>query len=436
MLSDIGMIILLLLVNAFFAGSEIALLSVNANKVRARAEEGDKTAALLKKMIDDPSKFLATIQIGITFAGLFAGAYAASSFSEPLVDWFITIGVTLPRNVMLSITMVLITVLLSYFNLVFGELVPKRVAMRKADTFAYAIVSVIRFVSVAATPFVKVLSMSTNAILRLFGIDPNDNEEEITEEEIRMMVDVSKSTGMIDETERERIYNVFEFDNKTVDDIAVHRTDIVALSVDAPRAEILEVALRDKYSRIPVYEDSIDNIIGILHLKDFMNAVLLPESGAAAEIDLRGIIRKPFFVPVSKTTDKLFEEMQKSKNHMAIIVDEYGGTEGLVTMEDLIEEIMGSIYDEYDEEDVPDITTVDANTFVLAGTADLDSVARFFKVSMPVDEYETVSGFIIGQIGRIPADDEQPEIEFEGLLFKVNQIEDKCIASCTVVQLA
>ena len=435
MLSDIGMIILLLLVNAFFAGSEIALLSVNANKVRARAEEGNKKAILLKRVIEDPSKFLATIQIGITFAGLFAGAFAASVFSEPIVNWLVNLGVSVPRGVLLTATMVLITVLLSYFNLVFGELVPKRIAMRKADSIAYAIVSVIRAISVAATPFVKILSLSTNAILRLCKIDPHDNAEEVTEEEIRMMVDVSGNTGMIDETEKEMINNIFEFDNKTVDDIAVHRTDIVALSVTASKDEIIEVALRDRYSRIPVYEDSIDNIIGILHLKDFMNAVLLPENATAFEIDLRALIRKPFFVPVSKTTDKLFEEMQKSKNHMAIIVDEYGGTEGLVTMEDLIEEIMGSIYDEYDEEDVPDIATVDANTFVVNGTADLETVAKFFNVALPVDEYDTIGGFIIGQIGRIPTDDEQPEIEFEGLLFKVTQIEDKRIVTTTVVQL-
>jgi len=435
LLSDIGMIILLLLVNAFFAGSEIALLSVNANKVRARAEEGNKKAILLKRVIEDPSKFLATIQIGITFAGLFAGAFAASVFSEPIVNWLVNLGVSVPRGVLLTATMVLITVLLSYFNLVFGELVPKRIAMRKADSIAYAIVSVIRAISVAATPFVKILSLSTNAILRLCKIDPHDNAEEVTEEEIRMMVDVSGNTGMIDETEKEMINNIFEFDNKTVDDIAVHRTDIVALSVTASKDEIIEVALRDRYSRIPVYEDSIDNIIGILHLKDFMNAVLLPENATAFEIDLRALIRKPFFVPVSKTTDKLFEEMQKSKNHMAIIVDEYGGTEGLVTMEDLIEEIMGSIYDEYDEEDVPDIATVDANTFVVNGTADLETVAKFFNVALPVDEYDTIGGFIIGQIGRIPTDDEQPEIEFEGLLFKVTQIEDKRIVTTTVVQL-
>ena len=440
MLSDIGMIVLLLLVNAFFAGSEIALLSVNTTKVRARAEEGDKRAILLKKTIEDPSRFLATIQIGITLASLFAGAYAASAFAGPIVTALMAAGIAIPRNVLEPLIMVLITMALAYFNLVLGELVPKRIAMRKADAIASVIVGIIRVISVAATPFVKLLSVSTNAILRLFGIDPHDNDEEVTEEEIRMMVDVGGNTGMIDEAEQAMINNVFEFDNKTVADIAVHRTDIVALDVNATKDEIVEVALRDRYSRIPVYEDNIDNIIGILHLKDFMNAVLLPAAGTLGRhmnaFDLRAVLRKPFFVPVSKTTDKLFEEMQKSKNHMAIIVDEYGGTEGLVTMEDLIEEIMGSIYDEYDEEDAPDITTVDANTFVLAGTADLDSVAKFFNVTMPVDEYETVSGFIIGQIGRIPADDEQIEITFEDLLFKVNQIEDRRIVSATVVQLA
>jgi len=441
LLSDIGIIILLLLVNAFFAGSEIALLSVNSNRIRALAEEGNKKAILLKKMIDDPSKFLATIQIGITFAGLFAGAYAADAFAAPIVQGLLKAGVAIPENILKSITMVLLTVILSYFSLVVGELVPKRVAMRKADAIASAIVSVIRVISVATTPFVKILSLSTNAVLRLFGIDPHDNEEEVTEEEIRMMVDVGGTTGSIDKSEKEMINNIFEFDNKTVDDIAIHRTDIVALDVNTPIDEIVKVTLHDRYSRLPVYEENIDNIIGILHLKDLMNAILLPEKkqanpANAVNIDLRAILRKPFFVPVSKTTDKLFAEMQKSKNHMAIIVDEYGGTEGLVTMEDLIEEIMGSIYDEYDEEDIPEITTVDANTFILSGTAGLDTVSAFFNTAMPVDEYDTVSGFIIGQIGRIPADDEQLEIEFNGLLFKVSKIEDRRIVSATVVQLS
>ena len=431
MLSDIVMIVLLLLVNAFFACSEIALLSVNATRVRARADEGDKKAIALKKVIDDPSRFLATIQIGITFAGLFAGAYASSAFAEPIVEALLAHGISIPANVLTMVTVVLITVALSYFNLVFGELVPKRVAMRKADAIANVVVGVIRVFSVIATPFVKILSLSTNAMLRLFGIDPQDNEEDVTEEEIRMMVDVGGTTGTIDESEKEMINNVFEFDNKTAGDIIIHRTDIVALPVTASREEIIDVALHEGYSRIPVFEENIDDIIGILHVKDFMGAMIKNPDA----IDLRALVRKPFFVPVSKTTDTLFSEMQKSKNHMAIVVDEYGGTEGLVTMEDLIEEIMGSIYDEYDEEETPDIVTVDANTFVLSGTADLDSVAKFFNVSLPIDAYETVSGFIIGQIGRIPAEDEHPEVAFEGLLFKVDKIEDKRILSSTVVQL-
>ena len=432
MLSDIVTIVLLLLVNAFFACSEIALLSVNATKIRARADEGDKKAIALKKVLDDPSRFLATIQIGITFAGLFAGAFAASAFAEPIVAALLAAGIAIPANVLTMVVVVLITVLLSYFNLVFGELVPKRVAMRKADAIANVVVGIIRVFSAIATPFVKILSVSTNAMLRLFGIDPHDNDEDVTEEEIRMMVDVGGTTGTIDESEKEMINNIFEFDNKTAGEIAVHRTDIVALSVNVTKEEITDTALHEGYSRIPVYEDSIDDIIGILHVKDFMGAMIEHPDA----IDLRKLVRKPFFVPVSKTTDTLFSEMQKSKSHMAIVVDEYGGTEGLVTMEDLIEEIMGSIYDEYDEEETPDIVTVDANTFVLSGTADLDSVAKFFNVALPVDAYETVSGFIIGQIGRIPAEDEHPEVEFEGLLFKVDKIEDKRILSSTVVQVS
>lgn len=258
------------------------------------------------------------------------------------------------------------------------------------------------------------------------------DKDNISKEEIRIMVSAVAESGKIDENEIEMIHNIFEFNDKTVEEIVTHRKDIVALSASAKKEEILQKAVDEKYSRFPVYEDSIDNIIGILHIKDLLKYII-KENG---DIPLRSIVRKPYFVPLSKKTDELFGELQKLKQHMAIVVDEYGGIIGLVTMEDLIEEIMGSILDEYDEEETPDIQTMDDNTFVINGTTSLDAVSDFLEVPLPTDDYDTLSGFIIGQLGRIPTGNEQPEIEFNGLLFKVYKAEGKRISYAVVCRLS
>jgi len=427
--TELLVLIILIVRNAFFAASEIALISMNDTKLKLMAEEGNKRAVLLKKLVDEPSKFLATIQIGITLAGFFASAFAADNFSERLVDLIKLTGVPIPDSILKNVSVILITIVLSYFSLVFGELVPKRVAMKKAESIAMLVASPLNFLSSVTSPFVKFLTFSTNTIVRIFGIDPNKEEDNVTEEEIRMMVDVGEEKGAIDETEKEMINNIFEFNNKVVSEIMTHRTEISALPVDATLDEVIELINTEKYSRIPVYEDTIDNIIGIMHSKYLIKYIA--EGGDRDNFDLRNLIRKPYYVPTSKRTDELFKELQRQRIHMAVIIDEYGGTAGIVTLEDLLEEIVGNIFDEDDEVE-KEIEKIDENTFIINGTTSLDTVRDYLEVDLPTDDYDTLSGFLIGQLGRIPEENDKPSIEFNGLVFKIDKVDEKRVAKVKV----
>ncbi|AEV67648.1 hemolysin family protein [Acetivibrio clariflavus] len=429
MFTELLVLIILIVLNAFFAASEIALISMNDTKLKLMAEEGNKRAVLLKKLVDEPSKFLATIQIGITLAGFFASAFAADNFSERLVDLIKLTGVPIPDSILKNVSVILITIVLSYFSLVFGELVPKRVAMKKAESIAMLVASPLNFLSSVTSPFVKFLTFSTNTIVRIFGIDPNKEEDNVTEEEIRMMVDVGEEKGAIDETEKEMINNIFEFNNKVVSEIMTHRTEISALPVDATLDEVIELINTEKYSRIPVYEDTIDNIIGIMHSKYLIKYIA--EGGDRDNFDLRNLIRKPYYVPTSKRTDELFKELQRQRIHMAVIIDEYGGTAGIVTLEDLLEEIVGNIFDEDDEVE-KEIEKIDENTFIINGTTSLDTVRDYLEVDLPTDDYDTLSGFLIGQLGRIPEENDKPSIEFNGLVFKIDKVDEKRVAKVKV----
>jgi putative hemolysin len=412
-----------MLLNGMLAAAEIAIISVNQNRLRKRSDRVEKKVILLRAMTENPSGFLATIQIGISIIALFSGAFAAQSFGSELADLIVSAKLPFSRAFVDKISVLVITLMLSYFNLVFAELVPKKLAMKKSEPIALAMVMPVHALSVFAKPIVKLLSASTNVITKLFGVEDDQTEGDVTEEEIRLMIDAGGDTGAIDENEMEMINNVFEFDDKTAEDICTHRMDIVAFSVDADKDVILSILEAEKFTRYPVYEDTIDNIIGILHIKDLMKYII---HNNLHEVDLREILRKPHFVPFSVKTDELFEYMQKNMQHVAIVLDEYGGTLGIVTMEDLIEEVMGNIWDEYDEEE-KDIVAIDENTFNVSGSAELSEVGQFFDVMLPTDDYITLGGFIISQLGRIPDEDEKPEIEFNGLLFKVKSVEDKRI---------
>ena len=341
LLPKILVLVILILINAFFAAAEIAVISLSETKLRKQAEEGDKKAKKLLVLMQAPDSFLSAIQIAITLAGFLSSAFAADSFSDPLVHWLtVDKGFTaIPTSTLNTIMVVLITIVLSYFSLVLGELVPKRIAMKKTEAVARFTVGAVTSVATVFRPVIWLLSKSTNGVLRLLHIDPKADEEDVSEDEIRMMVDLGEERGAIESNEKELIDNIFEFNNTTAEDVMIHRTDMVMLWVEDTREEILATIRSSGLSRFPVYEENADDIIGILSTREY-----LLNAQAEAPKPMRELLRPAYFVPESVRTDVLFRDMQSKKVHMSIVVDEYGGTSGLVTMEDLLEEIVGNIY--------------------------------------------------------------------------------------------
>ena len=418
-MSRIIVLAILILINAFFAATEIAFISLNDAKIEKQAKEGNKKAKQIKKMLREPSKFLATIQIGITLAGFLSSAFAADAFADdlaPMLQNLIPLGLMAWRN----ISIILITIILSYFSLIFGELVPKRLAMRNSEKIAFGTIGIVRAISIITAPFVKLLTASTNGVSKLFGITGTD-EETVTEEEIRMMVDVGEEKGSIKEEEKELINNVFEFNDKVVSEIMIHRKDIYAIDINSDIDNILKELDEYKYSRIPVYEENIDNIVGLLFIKDLLANVKKKD-----KVKISKIIREPYFVSENKQIDELFRDLQKNKHQLAIVLDEYGGTAGLVTMEDIIEELVGNIFDEYDDEE-KEFEKIDDNTFLISGSVSIHDLRKILGVEIPEGEYDTLSGYLIELLGRIPSDDEKPVIETKRVTYKIEDYEEKRI---------
>lgn len=423
LITDILFLLLLVMINAFFAASEIALISLNDNKIKIMAEEGHKKAKILVALLSEPSRFLATIQIGITMAGFLASAFAAENFSDQLVTAVKNAGIAVPEAILKSGSLFIITIVLSYFTLVLGELVPKRLAMKKPEPISFFVARPIQVLMIVTNPFVKFLTFSMNLIVSLLGVNPHEEDKSVTEEEIRMMVDVGEEKGTIDESEKWMINNIFEFNNKIVTDIMTHRTDIVALPTDSTLEEIITLINEEKYSRIPIYEENIDNITGILHAKDVMTFITTEDHKS---FKLSELIRRPYFIPCSKRIDILLKEFQLHKTHLAIIIDEYGGTEGLVTLEDLLEEIVGNIFDEDDEVE-KEIEALGEGIWKFNGSVSLDEAALKLGIDLPIDDYETLGGFIIGQLGFIPETLDFEPVQYEHHEFTVLEIEEKKI---------
>jgi putative hemolysin len=430
MIAQLGFLLVLIILNAFFAASEIALISLNDNKIRLLAEDGDPKAIQVQKLLSQPTRFLSTIQIGITLAGFLASAFASETFALPLVGVLKNLNLTVSDSVLKTFAMIFITLLLSLFTLVLGELVPKRIAMNMAEPIAFRVIGILRFISTITKPLVIFLAFSTNFFVRLFGFDPNQQDDDVTEEEIRMMVDVGEEKGTIRETEKEMINNIFEFDNKVVSDIMTHRTEIAGIPLDAKFTDVLKIVGDEQYTRFPVYDQSIDDIIGVMHSKDLLQYI---EKTEQDHFDLSTIIRVPFYVHESKRIDELFRELQLTKTHMAVVIDEYGGTGGIVTIEDLIEEIVGNIFDEYDEDEV-EIKQINESTFDVEGSTTLDELEEDLNIKLPIEEFDTLSGFIIGQLGRIPSDGEQPEVTVNGVLYRVLMVDEKKIAKVRIIK--
>ena len=431
-IKQLALQLFLILLNAFFAATEIAVISLNEKKIKARAEDGDKKAGRMLKMIEEPTRFLSTIQIGITIAGFLGSAFAADNFAERLSDSIInTFGIS-PEGAgaVNTLSVIVITLILSFFTLVLGELVPKRVAMRHKEKLAELVCGVISGLAVALKPVIWLLTVSTNGVLRLIGIDPKSEDEEVTEEEIRLMVDAGEEDGNIEQNEKEMIENIFEFNNITAADVMVHRTEMTAVNIADTVDTILQTIKETGFSRFPVYEDNIDNIVGILSTRNFLLNVCSDNPKKLKELTY-----EPYFVPESVRADALFSDMQSKNCHMVVVLDEYGGTSGLVTMEDLLEEIVGNIYDETDDkEDEPQIEKIGDNLYRIQGGVELETIEEELGINFSEedDELSTLSGLIFSRFTTIPADGETPELDIDRLHIKVENITEHRVVSAVV----
>ena len=429
-MSELILLFVLILANAYFAAAEIAFISLNDAKLDVQVKEGNKKAKSIKKILENPSKFLATIQIGITLAGFLSSAFASEAFASELAPilygWMPFFSV----EVWNSISIVLITIILSYFTLVLGELVPKRIAMKYYEKIAFSTVRVIRTIAIVASPFVKFLTFSTNMVSKLFGVSEIE-EETVTEEEIRMMVDVGEEKGAIDKEEKEMINNVFEFNDKVVSEIMVPRTEIYAVDMNLSISKVLEEITDDddfRFSRIPVYDETIDEIKGVVYIKD----ILL--STKNKNVKIKNLVKEAYYVPETKPLNELFNELRKNRKQIAIVVDEYGGTAGVVTMEDILEEIVGEIYDEYDEVEKI-FEKLDENTFRLSGSMSVSDVEKVLDTAIPEGDYDTLSGYLVELLGRIPDDKERSTIETPGVTYKIEKAEDMRIVSVKATKI-
>ena len=420
MLGSIIILVILILINAFFASAEIAFISLNDAKIDLLAKEEDKKAKKIQSMLKNPSKFLATIQIGVTLAGFLSSAFASDIFADKLApmlnNWIPNVSISTWK----SVSIIIITIILSYFTLVFGELVPKRIAMKYYEKVSFASIGIIKTISIITAPFVKFLTFSTNIISKLFGVT-GEEEDNVTEEEIRMMVDVGEEKGTIQEEEKEMINNVFEFNDKFVSEIMIPRNKIFALDIDMTIAEVIEKLSVDmRYSRIPVYDENMDNIKGIIYIKD----LLISNKNKNSKI--KSLVKEAYFVSETKRVNELFQELRKDKKQIAIVLDEYGGTAGMVTMEDILEEIVGEIYDEYDKE-TDKFKKIDNNTFLFDASIALYDVEKFLNIEIEEEDVDTLGGYLIKKLDRIPKDGEKPVVETEKVTYKIEKVKDRQI---------
>ncbi len=418
--SSIGFLVLLQVVlialNAIFASAEIAVLSISETKLERMAEEGNYRAKRLFRLSKEPARFLATIQVAITLSGFLGSAFAADNFSEPLVEFILSMGVKLPYSVLDSIAVIVITLILSYFTLIFGELVPKRLAMKKPEQIAMGISGLVSSISVAFKPIVWFLSVSTNCVLRLFGVDPNEAEDNVSEEEIRMLVDAGSEKGTIDHQEKEFIQNVFEFNDITAGDIATHRTDVTILWLEDDDSVWAEEIHESRHTRYPVCDESHDNIVGILNAKDYFR---LDER--TREKVMEAAVHPAYFVPETVKADVLFRNMKKMHTSLAVVMDEYGGMVGIVTMNDLIEELVGELHDEPIDQDNmdPHLEKLNDTTWKVIGNVQIREIEEATGLELASEDYGTFTGMVFDVLGVIPSDGNQ-SIDMETPKMKIH----------------
>jgi putative hemolysin len=418
-IGQIIVIVILTMVNAFFACAEMAMVSSNKNKIRRLADDGKKSARLVINFLEEPTKFLSTIQVAITLAGFFSSASAASGLSHPLGAYLASKNIPYGSQ----ISLITVTLLLSYFTLVFGELVPKKVALQKPEAISMFCVKPIKAVSKIAAPFIKLLTFSTNLVTIPFGIKEGNTEEILSREELISLVNEGQAHGVLNKKEKEMINSIMEFDEKIAKEIMTPRINVFAIDIAEPREEYLEELMKTKYTRIPVIEEDIDNIVGMLYIKDFLKEAV---KRGYKNVDVKTIMKKPYLVPESKIIKDLFRDLQLSKKQIAVLIDEYGGFAGIVTMEDLVEEVMGDIEDEYDTVHFK-LKRIDDNTYLVDGMATIDELNNKLDLQLYSENYDTISGFLIDHMGSIPQENDDRTIEIDHLVFKLESVKNKRI---------
>ena len=426
-MSQLLLLLFLTMVNAFFAASEMAIVSINRGRIHALSQQGHKKAKIVERLLDEPTNFLSTIQVAITLSGFFSSASAATGIAPYVGTWLSAVGIPFANQ----IASAGITILLVIFNLVFGELVPKRIALQKAEQVSMFAAKPIVIVGTIASPIIKFLSLATRLVLRVFGMNNENIEEQVSEEEIRSLLESGQEKGVFNETEREMIDSIFDFDDILASEIMTPRTDVYGIDINDDVAEYLDELMEMRYSRIPVYEEDMDHIIGILNVKDYVREA---RKVGFEKVDIRAILRKAYFIPETKNIDELFKEFQRTHQHIAILIDEYGGFSGLVTMEDLIEEVMGEIEDEYDVEEQP-MKRLNENSIQVDGLCALHDLNEELNVSLPSDDYDTLNGFLLDQLGQIPADGETCSITYDNLRFDIEEVKEKRIRCVTIYNM-
>lgn len=412
--------------NAVFACAEIAVVSLNDVKLARLAAQGDRRAVRLAALTKQPARFLATIQVAITLSGFLGSAFAADSFSEKLSALALSWGVPLSQKALGTLSVVCITLILSYFTLVFGELVPKRLAMKNAEKLALGMAGMIAVIARLFAPLVSLLTASTNGILRLLGLDPNAEDAAVTEEDIRLMVDAGGDKGTIDRAEQRIIQNVFEFDDITAGELATHRTDIVLLWKHDGPAVWDETIRQNRYSRYPVCGESVDDVLGVLSAKDYFR---LPERDP--ELVWHSAVKPAYFVPESVRADVLFHNMKATGNRFAIVLDEYGGMTGIVTISDLVEQLVGDISDD-GPAPVPEIAPAGDGAWTVRGSAPIEDVAHALGVEIPEGEYDTFGGYVFSELGTVPEDGACPVLEANGLSIRVLSVREHRLEAAEV----
>lgn len=419
------LIVVLILVNAFFAGSEAALVAANEVKVKSDVKKNVKGAKLTLRYINESTNFLSTIQVGITFIGFVNGFLAAEAFTEPILK---LLGQSFVDSTLWQgIVKITITLILTYIQVVFGELVPKKIAMQNPEKFIYLTVGALNVLNLIMRPLVWLFTKSANVASRALGI--KESKEELTEDEIRMLV--IGSGDAIKDSEKEMFEKLLDFDDQLTNDVMTHRTEVSAIEITMTKDEVFEVIKDEQYTRFPVYEDSIDNIIGILNVKD----LFLELARGSKQFNLKRILRKTYYVPDSKPISDLFKDMQKAKQHIAVVLDEYGGTAGIITIEDILEEIVGNIFDEYDDIEF-EVTEIEEGVYEIDALADIDDVENIIEADLPMDDYDTLSGFILGYLGRFPEEGEIVSFIYKNFLYEVLEYEDKVIKKVKATKLA